>query len=204
MNVGGLSNTLNNALSGLAVNQEQLTTLSQNIANANTPGYSKETANQQAVYVDGQGAGVSITDVTRKIDQYLVQAVQTQNSSVGQTAALSDYNSRVQLALGTPGGQNSIDSYVNGFFNDMQSLAQSPQNTSLQQAAVASGVTLATQISSLASTATGLQYQADQDISSAVTSINTDLQSSAPRRSGNRWRACRISAMRPCRIYRNI
>ena len=54
--------------------------LSQNIANANTANYSRQTANQKAVYLDGQGEGVTIEDVTRQVNQYLVQAVQQQNS----------------------------------------------------------------------------------------------------------------------------
>lgn len=170
-----VSIALNNALTGLNINQQALTVLSQNIANANTPGYSRQIINQQAVSLDGVGEGVTIESVTRKIDEYLTKATQNQNSDVGQTGTLDDYYSKIQLLLGTPGNKDSIDSYVNSFFNTLQSLSQSPDNTTLQQGAVNSGVNVATQISQLAQGLNNLQFQADQDINSAVRAVNNDL-----------------------------
>ncbi len=168
-----------NALTGLNVNQQALSVLSQNIANANTPGYSKQVVNQQAIYINGQGEGVSVQDVTRKVDDYLTQAVQQQNSTTGETGVLTNYNSRIQLLMGQPGSQNSIDSYVDSFFNSVQSLAQTPQDTTLQQGVVSSGVTLASQVQQLAEGLQNLQLQADQDITSAVTAVNNDLKTLA-------------------------
>lgn len=172
----GLTVALNNALTGLNVNQQQLSVLSQNIANANTPGYSKQTAQQDSVYLNGTGQGVTIAQITRKVDQYLTQAVQGQGSVVAGTEVVNDYSNRIQLLLGNPGDQNSIDSYVNTFYNSVQSLAATPQNTTLQQSAVNNGVSLAGQISGLASSLRDLQFQADQDISAAVNTVNTGLK----------------------------
>ena len=172
---GDLGLTLSNALSGLRINQQQLSVLSQNISNANTQGYSRQTLTQTAVSLAGVGEGVNAGEITRTVDQYLTQAVRSQNSSVGSANVLNDYYTRIQLLLGTPGGNNSIDSYYNGFFNSVQSLAQSPGNVTLQQAAVNSGVTLATQTQDLANGLQNLQYQADQDIKTSISKINTDL-----------------------------
>ncbi len=173
--VAGLSTALTTALSGLNINQQQLAVVSQNIANANTQGYSREIGNQQAVYLSGEGAGVSVTDVTRQVNQNLVGAVRQQNSTVGQASVLSDYHNRIQLLLGQPGNNNSLDTFVSDFFNNMQSLAQTPQNTALQQAAVNSGVTLAGQIQQTAQGLQSLQFQADGDIKSAIDNVNSDL-----------------------------
>ena len=170
-----VSLTLNNALSGLSINQQALTVLSQNIANANTPGYSKQTINQESVTLGGIGEGVSIQSITRKIDDYLTRAGQNQNSLVGTSSTLDDYYTKIQLLLGTPGNQDSIDSYVNSFFNAVQSLSQSPDNTTLQQTAVNSGVAVATQFNQLSQGLNNLQLQADQDISSAISTVNNDL-----------------------------
>ena len=175
----GLSTALTTALSSLNVNQQQLAALSNNIANANTAGYSRQVANQEAVFLDGQGAGVSIQDITRQVDQSLINAVQQQNSTVGQTGVISSYNSQIQILIGQPGNNNSLDSTVSSFFNGLQALAQTPQNTALQQAAVNSGVTLATQIQQTAQGLQGLQFQAETDINGAVTNINNDLNTLA-------------------------
>ncbi len=170
-----VSLSLNNALTGLNVNQQALTVLSQNIANANTPGYSKQIINQKSVSLNGVGEGVSIDSVTRKVDDYLAKAVQNQNSSVGQTSTINDYYSKIQLLLGTPGTKNSIDSYVNNFFNSVQSLSQTPDNTALQQNAVNNGVTVAKQFNQLAGGMTDLQFQADSDINTSLQTMNNDL-----------------------------
>lgn len=171
----GLGITLQNALSGLNVNQQQLTILSQNIANANTQGYSKQIARQSAVYINGEANGVTVADVVRRVDDYLTAAVQKQGSALAANTIIDDYNTRIQLLTGNPGNQNSIDSYINTFFNAVQSLVQTPQNTTLQQTALNSGVALADQISSLANGLRQLQYQADQDIAAAVNQVNSDL-----------------------------
>jgi flagellar hook-associated protein FlgK len=172
-----LSLSLNTALTGLNVNQQALSVLSQNIANANTAGYSRQIVNQQAITLNGTGAGVRMEDVTRRVDDYLNNAIKSQNSSVGMTGVLNDYAARIQIMLGQPGSSNSIDSYVNLFFNNVRSLAQTPEDTTLQRTAVNSAITLAGQIQGLAESLQGLQYQADQDIYNGVTQLNNDLES---------------------------
>jgi flagellar hook-associated protein 1 FlgK len=171
-----LSLSLNTALTGLNVNQQSLAVLSQNIANANTAGYSRQLINQQSVSLDGMGSGVRIEDVTRRIDNYLNNAIKSQNSTVGMTGVLNDYAGRIQILFGQPGSSNSIDSYVNLFFNNIRSLAQTPEDTTLQRSTVNTAVTLAGQIQGLATSLQDLQYEADQDIARSVTQVNSDLK----------------------------
>lgn len=171
-----LSVTLNNALTGLNVTQQQLTVLSQNIANANTQGYSKQVARQDSIYINGQGNGVTIAEINRKVDTYLTESLQKQGSEVAKNTVISDYNTRIQLQLGNPGNQNSIDSYINTFFNSVQSLLQTPQNTTLQQTTVNNAALLADQLSGLAESLRELQFQADQDLKESVDLINTGLR----------------------------
>lgn len=173
---GGLTLALSNALTGLNVNQQALSVLSQNIANVNTPGYSRQILSLQSVYLDGQGgAGVSIGDITRRVDAYLAKSVQGQTSVSGLAGVLNDYNTRIQLFIGQPGSQNSVDSSVNSFFNALHSLAQSPEDSTLQRTMVNSGTQLATQIQHLAFSLRDLQFQSDQDIATAVNTLNDDL-----------------------------
>lgn len=171
-----LSLALNNALSGLNINQRQLSVLSQNIANANTAGYSRQVLNQTAVYTNGIGNGVQAAGVARKIDEYLQRAVQNQSANVGASATMSDYYSRMQILLGRPGSGNGIDSYVTNFFNSLQSLSQTPDLVSRQQSAVSSGAALAGQFSSLAGETQNLRYQADVDIGHGVAYVNQQIQ----------------------------
>lgn len=170
-----LTLALNNSLSGLSINQQSLAVLSQNIANANTDGYTRKIVEQESVYLDGHGAGVSIKDVTRKVDDYLIGSVRQQTSNVGQGSTINDYSDRIQILLGKPGDANSIDSNIGSFFNAVQSLAQTPESSSLKVNAINLGKTLAGKINDLSNGLNNLRFQADQDISQLTNSVNSDL-----------------------------
>lgn len=167
---------LSNALSGLNVNQRALSVLSHNIANANTPGYSRQVVEQSARLLDGQGSGVKIDDVVRKIDKYLEQSIQRELSNVGEAESIADYYQRMQILLGEPGGTNSLDEYIESFFNSVQALAETPERVSFQATVINTAETLAREISGLARGLEDLRYQADQDIQEAVSFVNTQLR----------------------------
>src|SRR6187399_78439 len=103
-----LSLSLNNALSGLRANQQAISILSHNIANANTEGYSRQVLDQSAQYIAGVGSGVNIDDVVRKVDKYLQRAVITQGSAVARSNVVSEYYDRINVMLGQPGAQNTL------------------------------------------------------------------------------------------------
>ncbi len=168
--------TLNNALSGLNVNKQALTVLSQNIANANNPDYSRKIITQEAQYIDGNGVGVRISDISRQVDQYLQQSIQMQQGDVGKTAVISDFMDRIQVLIGKPGAANSMDSYITNFFNSMQTLAERPDLSSARLDAVNNGDQLARTISSLASSLQSLRLSADQSVNETVQNINNKLK----------------------------
>jgi flagellar hook-associated protein 1 FlgK len=170
-----LSLALNNALSGLKVNQESISVLSQNIANVNTAGYSRQVLNQSAVSVGNVGEGVTIDSITRKVDAYLQRSVVTQTSANQSAQTLTGYYTNLQNLLGQPGASNSIDTYMTGFFNSVQQLAETPDTDSLKANAVQAGATLANTISALAGNVNTLRQDADGNISTAVASVNASL-----------------------------
>jgi flagellar hook-associated protein 1 FlgK len=171
----GLLSALSNAVTGLNVNQQNLNVLSQNISNANTPNYSNEVANQQAQYDNGLGTGVSVESITRTVDDFLTAEVQSQTSTNSSASAVQSYYGQIENLLGQPGSTNTIDQGIDSFFTAMQDLANGP-SVSTETTAINAGVTAAGQISGLASGLQNLQLQADTDINSSVSSINTDLQ----------------------------
>ena len=170
-----LSLALNNSLSGLNINRQSLAVLSQNIANANTQGYSRKIVEQEALYLDGHGAGVSLKDVTRKVDEYLIKSLREQTSKVGLGDTVNDYSDRIQILIGKPGNKDSVDANIGSFFNAVQSLAQTPESSSLRVNAINLGKTLAGRVNDLSAGLNDLRFQADQDIRLITDSINSDL-----------------------------
>jgi flagellar hook-associated protein 1 FlgK len=171
-----LTLALNTALSSLNVNQRSLATLSQNIANANNPEYSRKIVSQEAVYLQGTGAGVTIRDISRKVDDYLQKSVRNQGSVFGRAQVLADYSDRLQTLLGKPGSANSIYSYTSSFFNAVQSLSQTPENASLRTSVISVAQSAAREFSTLANGIYDMQYSIDQDIRTSVDTINNNLK----------------------------
>ncbi len=171
----GLLNALTNAVSGLNVNQKNLDILSQNISNANTPNYSAEVVNQEANFINGQPEGVLTASVTREVNEFLNGEVQSQTSTNSSASTIQNYYSQIENLLGQPGSNDSIDTAVTSFFTALQSLANTP-SVAGETTVANDASSLATQISGLANSLQGLRLQADQSITSAVSSVNTDLQ----------------------------
>ena len=171
-----LSLSLNNALSGLNINQQSLSVLSQNIANANTQGYVRKTVNQTAVYLDGRGAGVSLDNIGRRVDEYLLRSMRLQQAVIGRSTVASDYADRTQLLLGKPGGQNSLPNFISTFFNSMQALAQTPENSTLRVNVVNNAGTLAREVRTLAQSMQDMRLQAENEIVESINIINRDLR----------------------------
>ncbi len=166
---------LNNALSGLRLNQNALSVLSQNLANVNTEGYSRQYVAQSAVYTAGVGNGVKIDNIIRKVDDYLLRAVQKQSSELERSGVINDYQARVQSLLGQPGASNSLDAAINNFFSMLQRLADTPDSSPNHSSVISSAHVLAGDISSLAISLEDLRFQADHDIQSSVDVINRQL-----------------------------
>lgn len=171
-----LTLALNNALTGLRVNQQSISVLSHNIANVNTDGYSRQIVDQSALYIDGVGSGVRIDDIVRKVDKYLQRAVQTQGAEVARTNVVNDYYERIQVMLGQPGAQNSLDSFMTGFFNALQSLGQTPDRTSSRSQVLSAATKLADEISGLSYDVNELRFEADREIRESVTAVNDILR----------------------------
>jgi flagellar hook-associated protein 1 FlgK len=171
-----LTLALNNALSGLKVNQRALSTISQNIANANTPGYSRQVVNLSPQIVGSQGAGVKVDSITRKVDDYLERAVRNTTSDVARYNVIKDSLDKAQILFGIPDTGTSLDERVAEFFDAVKAIADTPERSSLRYNAVNAGVQLAQNISDIAYSFQELRYQADKDIDNAVEEANEELR----------------------------
>ena len=173
--MASLNLALNNALTGLDANKQALNIISQNLANANTPGYSRQIVEQTARYVQGVGSGVQIENVVRKVDDFLLRASQTQASQVERNNVIADYQDRVQIQLGQPGSGNSLDTYIANFFNVAKQLSDLPDSSANRSNLISSARTLANRISDVAESLEDLRYQADRDIRTATQAVNQSI-----------------------------
>ena len=168
------------AYSALMAIQVQMTVASSNIANADTTGYSEETANLAALVSGGAGAGVTVTGITGNVDKMLIKSLIGAASDVGSANSLNNYLDQLQQLYGSTGNSSgagtSLGNTLASLETAMSSLAGTPSDASLQASAVAALKAVGTQLNQISSGIQKLRGNADQDIGSAVKDVNQQLQ----------------------------
>jgi flagellar hook-associated protein 1 len=168
------------AYTALMAIQVQMTVASSNIANADTSGYSEETANLAALVSGGAGAGVTVTGITSNVDKMLMKSLIGAESDVGSANSLNNYLDQLQQLYGSTGSSSdagtSLGNTLASLETAVSSLAATPDDASLQASAVAALKAVGTQLNQISSGIQKLRGNADQDIGSAVTDVNQQLQ----------------------------
>src|SRR5579862_4500886 len=172
----GLSSALASAVAGLRANQAALSITSANVANANTPGYITQTANQIEVASGGAGASVLVTGVTRDLDTFIQGQLRTETGGAGYADQVSNILGQLQSIYGTPGGTGTLETAYNNFTSAIQALQTSSTGLSAQTTALSAAQTLAQQINTTSQGIQTLRTNVNQDISNSVAQVNTDLQ----------------------------
>jgi flagellar hook-associated protein 1 FlgK len=163
------------ATGGLANINAQFALISQNVANAATPGYAVEVSTQQSITADGVGLGVHTGPATLQIDQALQFSMTQQNAVVAGGQTTQRALQAIDAVLGTPGAGNDLGSLLGNLQNGFSTLLTDPSSQAQQSAVVSSATTLAQGINALSATY-GAQRQAAQDnIGAGLTTLNATL-----------------------------
>jgi flagellar hook-associated protein 1 len=162
---------LNTALSGLEAAQAAIDTTGQNIANANTPGYSRQRVVQTdrtpltipaLSTISGEGAqvglGVDITTISRVRDQFLDSSYRNQNSQTSGNNTASTLLGQVQAALNEPSA-SGLSTALNKFWTAMSGLQNDPTNQGAMSAVLGAGQTVAENLNTLSGELSTLQSQ---------------------------------------------
>lgn len=167
------------AISGMQTAQTAMSVTSNNIANANTDGYTKKTANISSLAVNGVGAGVQVDSVTRTVNDYLMRNLRDMTSSLGTATINDQYYSNMQNLFGTPDSSSSLSAQLTTLGNDLQALSLNPQSTSAQQQVVLDAQSVTNALNSASSQVQTLRNQANQNIGDIVTTVNQSLDNIA-------------------------
>jgi flagellar hook-associated protein 1 FlgK len=171
-----LGSALSIASGGLANINAQFQLISQNVANAATPGYAAEVSTQHALTADGVGIGVHAGPATLLIDKALQASVIQQSAVVSGAQTTQTALQAIDSVLGTPGSGADLGSLLGNLKNSFSTLLTDPGNQAQQSALVSSAATLAQGINTI-SVAYSAQRQAAQNgIESAVQALNSQLK----------------------------
>jgi len=174
--MSGLFGSLSIALSSLSVSQQEMATTSNNVANANTTGYTREVSDVAAgdpVEVGSLSIGTGV--VLQKIEslrdpilQIQINQATQQNSSLNTTLTQLQ-QTQTQFASSTSG----IGADISNFFNSLQQLAPDPSNLELRQGVLSAADTLATDFNTAASSLQTQQSNIGQNVAESVSQVNS-------------------------------
>lgn len=160
------------ALSGMKVSQSQIGIVSNNIANVDTPGYTRKTAQQSAVVLAGETAGVKLNQVERTVSESLLKSYLASNSTVGGIKVTGEYLSQLQTNLGTPEGQNSIAMNVSNLQEAFNNFSVDVTSAAGRYNLLNTAQTLTSRFNTLTTEIQKLRGNADMQISADVETIN--------------------------------
>lgn len=170
------------AFSGLSATSVQISVTSSNISNADTTGYTAKSANQSSSVTNGVGTGVTVTGITSTVDKLLLKSLVGATSDLGSADTTSTYLTSLEKLYGSTSstdGSSTGTSLANSIAtleSALSSLASTPSSASLQSNVVSALDDVASQLRETSSGIQKLRGDADQDISSSIDDVNTDLQ----------------------------
>ena len=145
----------------------------QNIANVNTPGYTRRVADLAAVApTDAQdaGRGVEVRGVRAIRDGLIEQRLRANISDRDWYSASSAVLSHVESVVGLPG--QSLDADMARFFDAFARLAEDPTSPSARQQVLLEGQTMAASFRTMAADFEQAQREADSYIRQHVDAVN--------------------------------
>jgi len=174
--MGSLTGTLSLAAQALEADQGALQVTSNNIANANTPGYSRQVAvfESAPTVTEGDltfGQGVTLAQVQGIRDNVVELGVQQGLAQQGQVNSYLSSMNQVQSLFNETQGAG-LQTPLSNFFEAFQNLSTDPTNTSLRQAVISAGQTLASAFNQAASGLSQVQSGLNTAIPQAVGQIN--------------------------------
>lgn len=171
-----LQGALSAAVSGLRASQVGVDLVARNLANADTPGYTKKTQLQGAHYTNGQVTGVIAGVIQRDVDSFVQQQLRTEIGIGAQIDIRAEYLRRIDQLLGAPGQANALDSILNEFGQSLQGLIASPDSFGARQLVVTEATTLAEQLNRLTTEIQQMRQQTELALADRVDAANNAMQ----------------------------
>ncbi|WP_028046261.1 flagellar hook-associated protein FlgK [Cellulomonas sp. URHE0023] len=179
---------LGTALSSLIAQRQGLDVAGQNVANANTVGYTRQRAtmaSQPASTVpsmfstnNGPGQGVRVTGIDRLGDAFLDARVRTQTSGASYLKARSDAYVTLEGSIGEPGA-DGLANQLSTMWGAFADVANSPDKNSARAVLLNQAGAVTDRIATLYSAASTQWDQARNTTVSLVDQVNTTAASVA-------------------------
>jgi flagellar hook-associated protein 1 FlgK len=168
------------SVSALQAFQAAINVTSNNVANASTPGYDKESAVlteaiPQSNGVASVGSGVVVSGITRAYSQAAANQLNTSQSSLGQLNALQSYSTQIDNLFGTTAA--GLSTALQSFYSAWSNVADDPTSTASRQALLGAAQGITSSLQNSSSQLNALNTDVNSRITADVTQINSIAKS---------------------------
>ena len=175
----GASTLMGIGTRAMFANYAALQTTGNNIANANTQGYSRQqvelsTAKGQYTGAGFFGQGVNVTTVTRSYDRFLTAQAASTNSIASADAARNEQLTQLENVF--PLGEKGLGYAAGQLLNAFVDVANNPQDSSSRQVVLTRAQEMSTRFANAGAQLNTLQIGVTQDVRSAVATLNSQAQ----------------------------
>jgi flagellar hook-associated protein 1 len=171
-----LSDVFGISVSALQAFQQAINVTSNNVANASTPGYDRETVNLTEALPQSNGtatigAGVLVSGISRAFNQAAASQLNTSQSSLGQLNALQNYSTQIDNLFGTTVG--GLSTTLQSFYSAFSDVANNPTSTASRQALLGDAQNVASSFQNASGDLNSLNADVNNHITQDVTQINS-------------------------------
>ncbi|MEX0369766.1 MAG: flagellar hook-associated protein FlgK [Tateyamaria sp.] len=170
-----LTSALSSAMSGLRTVSRGSEIVSNNIANASTPGYARRTL---AISSNGTGTGtgVRVDGIVRHVDQQVLNDRRMAGAEYGYRNETTTALTRIEDLIGVPGATGSLSARLADFEQSLITAASRPDASERLDAAAYAAKDLASSINAVSDGIQSLRSSADRSIDAQVTRLNDALK----------------------------
>lgn len=171
-----ISSALISANTGLTAASRRATTVSNNVANALTPGYARRELSVSESVVNGRGAGVTINGAVRATDKALTADRRLAEGASGRDQAIATAYASFNSALGEPGDSFSLFAQYQNLETGLRALSHTPESQPLQSQVLDAAKALTSTFHDLSRQTRAARQGADARIAQEVETINSALK----------------------------
>ncbi|TNE68932.1 flagellar hook-associated protein FlgK [bacterium] len=160
---------------GMFAGQRSLDVIGQNIANAATPGYTRQRADLVPLDYKSNGMsiglGVNVAQVTQLRDSIIDAQVRQKEGEVGE------FNEKIKVyeqleVLFASGADNDLDKLITSFFNSFSELSNNPESLALRENVLFSAQNLTTRFGELSTSLDEIQNSLVKDSTMVIDEVN--------------------------------
>ena len=159
---------------GLLNTTGRIQLVSQNITNADKPGYTRKEGTSTFVTTNGGSVPVRL-NVSGSGDRFLAKSMIDDISAVGRNKIISDFMDLYAKKLGTTDGSTTMSGYLNDMYGALQQLATTPETMANKTEVMQIAANLADSMRNISADIQTQRLEAEKRIAETVNNINESV-----------------------------